>query len=142
MVNIRTLSNLCQLLSHPHRYTPLINSAHLKRNQLAPPVGVVLQKPVSAFLALHPPHHTPSFCLVGDRKGDGFCTVFGDSVVIVLHGVGEVGNHPHQRAMSRCVFDGHLKLSSGSVLIPLQAECGTHNHHRSHVARKAWMHVA
>ncbi|MBI5384834.1 MAG: hypothetical protein HZA90_09130 [Verrucomicrobia bacterium] len=98
VVNIGTLGNLCQLLSHPQHYTPSINSTHLKRNQFAFSVRFVFQEPISALLPLHPSHHAPSIRLVGNRKGDGLRAILGDSVVIVLFGVGKVSDGPRQWA--------------------------------------------
>ncbi|MEK7675289.1 MAG: hypothetical protein AAB676_05580 [Verrucomicrobiota bacterium] len=119
MVNISAFSNLGQLLSHSHHYTPSINSTHLKRNQLSPSVGVVLQEPVSALLTLHPPHHTPSFRLVGDRKSDGLCTVLGDPVVVVLLGNAKVSSRPRQSTAGNCVLNGHVKIHSSGMLVSL-----------------------
>jgi hypothetical protein len=98
MVNIGTLRDLCQLLSHSHYYTPSINSAHLKRYQLAFPGTFLFQKPISAFLTLHPPHDAPSFRLMRDSKGDGLRAILRDSIVVVLLGEAKVSNGPVQRA--------------------------------------------
>jgi hypothetical protein len=119
VVNVGTLGNLCQLLSHSHYYTPSINSAHLKRDQLALPVRFVLQQPISALLTLHPSHHAPSFRLVGDRKGDGFRTVFGDSVVVVLLGSANVGDGPRQSTSRNCILNRHVEIYSIRMLVPL-----------------------
>ena len=119
MVNIRTFGDLGQLLSHSHHYTPSINSTHLKCNQLSPSVGVVLQKPISVLLALHPSHHAPSFRLVGDRKSDGLCTVLGDSVLVVLLGNAKFGSRPSQSTASNCILNGHVEIHSVGMLVSL-----------------------
>jgi hypothetical protein len=131
MVNIGTLRDLCQLLSHSHYYTSSINSAHLKRDQPALPVRFVLQEPIRALLTLHPSHYAPIFRLVGDRKCDGFRAIFCDSVVIVLLGVGRVSGRPIQRTTRNCFLDSHVEVHSGGVLIPLQAKSRTDDHNGS-----------
>ena len=93
------------------------------------------------LFTLHPPHHTPGLRLVGNRKSDGFCTVLGNSVVIVLLGKAEVSSRPRQSTGRDRILNSHVEIHSSRVLVPLQSERCANRHDGGQVAGKPGVHI-
>jgi len=104
LINVWVLANLLQLRGKPRRYAAPVDSTHFQRNC---PSSRVLEKPIRASTALHPPNDAPCPMSVGQSQRHGLGTVLCDPVVVVLLDFAHVGVRPCEKAKAQDSFQVH-----------------------------------